>query len=190
MAEADDVFNSREEAERLARIFEQRYMAILRFTNAAVRRAFGLQRFRLHDTETNRYLVDAARRVVGITETTRLEIVEQLRVGQAMGFSNWQIAHGVPEADYPGIDGIYFNKWRGRADMIARTELQHAQNEASLNRYQATGMVDRVQIVDGDDWDVPCATRNGTIVPISAHPTLNHPHCTLGLVPVLTEGVA
>ena len=73
--------------------------------------------------------------------------------------------------------------------MIARTELQHAQNEAALNRYAATGLVDMVKIIDGDQWDLPCANRNGTTVPITDHPELNHPNCTLVVVPVLREGV-
>ena len=50
-------------------------------------------------------------------------------------------------------------------------------------------MVDMVQIIDGDDWDDACASRNGRIVPVSERPQLNHPNCTLVLVPVLREGV-
>ena len=189
MPNVDDVFDSSDEARRLARIFEQRYMAILKAINLAVGKAFGIDNFRLTDSDTNRILVDAARRVVRITEFTRQEIVEQLRIGQELGLSTWEIAHGVTDIGYRGIDGLYMETWKGRSDMIARTELQHAQNQATLNRYGATGMVAAVQIVDGED-DAPCAARNGKIVPLSERPTLNHPNCTLGLVPVLREGIA
>lgn len=191
MPDVDDVYDSAAEQERLAAILEQRYLAMLNAVHAAMIRLFGLDpdRYRVHDAAVNAILVDAAQRVVRIDETTRQAIAEQLRVGQALGFSTYEIAHGKPEVGYRGIDGLYSETWKGRADMIARTELQHAQNEATLNRYAATGMVDMVQIIDGDDWDEPCRARNGRIVPISERPQLNHPNCTLSLVPVLREGI-
>jgi hypothetical protein len=192
VAEIDDVYDGDAERERLAAILEQRYLAVLNAVHAAMIRLFGLDptRFTVTDAAVNLLLVDAAQRVVRIDETTRQAIAEQLRVGQALGLSNYEIAHGNPEIGYHGIDGLYEETWAGRAEMIARTELQHAQNEAALNRYGATGMVDMVRIIDGDDWDSPCAARNGTVVPISERPTLNHPNCTLVVVPVLREGVA
>jgi cell division ATPase FtsA len=191
MTELDDIYNSREEQERLAAIMEPRYRRMLRAVHEAIRVAFGLtaDQFKLTDSDVNLILVGAARRVVGIDETTRMAIAEQLRVGQALGLSTYEIAHGNPKIGYRGIEGLYRETFRGRSDTIARTELQHAQNESSLNRYRATGMVDAVEIVDGDDWDEPCRTRNGRIVPVSDRPQLNHPNCTLVLIPVLREGV-
>lgn len=190
MAEIDDVYNAEEEQRRLAAILEQRYVAMLNAVHAAMIRLFGLdpERYRVTDAAVNQILVDAAQRVVRIDETTRQAIAEQLRVGQALGFSTYEIAHGKPEVGYRGIDGLYDETWQGRADMIARTELQHAQNEATLNRYAATGMVDQVEIVDGD-YDAACAARNGRVVSISERPQLLHPNCTMSLVPVLREGI-
>jgi hypothetical protein len=189
VAEVGDIYDSPEEMKQLAAIFERRYQVMLRLINVAVGRAFGIQNFRITDSEVNRILVDAGHRIVRIDEYTRMLIAEQLRLGQELGFSNWQIAHGVPEVGYHGVDGLYKETWRGRAEMIARTELQHAQNEATLNRYRATGLVDEVTIIDGDD-DEPCRSRNGTVVPITDHPQLAHPNCTLGLIPVVREGAA
>ena len=191
MPEVDDVYNSREEQERLAAILEQRYLRMLDAVHQAMIRVFGLDplRYIVTDAAVNQILVDAAQRVVRIDETTRQAIAEQLRVGQALGLSTHEIAYGNPEIGYHGIDGLYEETWKGRAEMIARTELQHAQNEASMNRYQATGMVDYVRIIDGDQWDQPCAERNGRVVPLSERPQLNHPHCTMVLVPVLREGI-
>lgn len=190
MAEVDDVYDRRDEMERLGVILEQRYLRMLQAVHETMIRVFGLDpnRYTITDADVNRILVDAARQVVRIDETTRQAIAEQLRVGQALGLSNWEIAHGNADIGYPGIEGLYGETWSKRAEMIARTELQHAQNEAALNRYAATGMVDYVRIIDGDEWDLPCADRNGTIVPISERPQLNHPHCTLTLVPVIREG--
>lgn len=191
MPEVDDVYNSRDEQRRLAEILERRYLAMLAAVHEALIRLYGLDatRFVISDSAVNLLLVDAARRVVGIDETTRQDIAEQLRVGQAAGFSNYELAHGRADVGYRGIEGLYTETYRNRSETIARTELQHAQNEAALNRYAATGMVDMVQIIDGDEWDLPCARRNGTIVPISDHPQLNHPNCTLVVVPVLREGI-
>lgn len=191
MALLDDIYNSDEEQERLAQILEMRYRAMLRAVHIAIRRVFGLRidQFRLTDSAVNALLVEAAHQVVRIDEATRQAIAEQLRVGQELGLSTWEIANGKPEVGYRGIEGLYKETWAGRANTIARTELQHAQNEAALNRYAATGLVDQVQIVDGDD-DPPCRDRNGKIVPISERPGLKHPNCTLGLIPVLRDGVA
>jgi len=186
----DDVYDGDAERERLGAILEQRYLQMLNAVHAALVAQFGLDpdRFRLTDSAVNQILVEAAHQVVRIDETTRQAIAEQLRVGQALGLSTWEIAHGNPEIGYRGIEGLYSETWKGRADTIARTELQHAQNEASLNRYAATGMVDMVEIVDGD-YDAPCQERNGRIVPISERPQLLHPNCTLALIPVLREGI-
>lgn len=190
MPDIDDVYDGDAERERLSDILEQRYLQMLRAVHATMIELFGLdaERFRLTDSAVNQILVEAAHQVVRIDETTRQLIAEQLRVGQALGLSTWEIAHGRPDIGYRGIEGLYSETWKGRADTIARTELQHAQNEASINRYAATGMVDHVEIVDGD-YDAACAERNGRIVPISERPQLLHPNCTLALIPVLREGI-
>lgn len=192
MPDVDDVYNSDDERKRLADILEQRYVAMLNAVHQAMIRLYHLDptRYIVSDAAVNQLLVDAARRVVRIDETTRQAIADQLRVGQELGLTTHEIANGNPDIGYHGIEGLYTETWAGRAETIARTELQHAQNEASLNRYAATGMVDMVQIIDGDDWDLPCEARNGRIVPISERPQLNHPNCTLVLVPVLREGIA
>jgi len=188
----DDVYNSPEEQARLFAILEQRYLQMLAAVQAALIRLFpGLsdELFRVRDQDVNALLREAAQRVVRIDETTRQNIAEQLRVGQALGFSNSEIANGRPDVGYGGIDGLYAETWKGRAEMIARTELQHAQNESALNRYARSGIVDHVRIIDGDEWDLGCANRNGTTVPITDHPQLLHPNCTMVLVPVVREGV-
>ena len=191
MPEGDELYDSDEERERLARILEDRYLAMLEAVNTALVRLYGLDadRFVVTDAAANQVLVEAARQVVRIDETTRQAIVEQLRVGQALGLSTWEIANGRADIGYRGIEGLYTETWKGRAETIARTELQHANAVSALNRYQASGMVDMVQIIDGDEWDAECAARNGRIVPLSERPPLLHPNCTMTLVPVLREGI-
>ena len=192
MPDVDDVYNSDREQARLYAILEQRYLQMLTAVQAALIRLFpGIsdEHFRVRDQDVNALLRTAAQRVVRIDETTRQNIAEQLRVGQALGLSTYEIAHGRADIGYHGIDGLYAETWKGRADMIARTELQHAQNESALNRYAATGLFDHVRIIDGCDWDEACCARNNTVVPITDRPQLNHPNCTLVVVPIVREGV-
>jgi hypothetical protein len=191
MVDIADVYAGEEERKLLGEILERRYLGMLTVVHATLLRLFGFdaENFRLPDSATNAMLVEAAHRVVRIDEVTRMAIAEQLRVGQALGLSTHEIAYGVPRIGYHGVDGLYRETWKGRPELIARTELQNAQNEASLNRYAGTGMVDKVKIVDGDDWDDPCRQRNGKTVAISDHPRLNHPRCTLNVIPVLRDGI-
>ena len=192
MAELGDIYDSEAEMRRLYDILAPRYVAMLLAVHNSLQRQLpnvNILRYRVTDADVAQLLTEAAQQVVRIDETTRQAIRDQLVVGQANGFSNWEIANGVAKAGYSGIQGVYMETWKGRPEMIARTELQHAQNEASLNRYQAAN-VERVRIVDGDEWDRPCADRDGTIVPITDRPQLNHPNCTMILVPIVSEEVA
>ena len=191
MADLDDIYDSETEMRQLFDILGPRYVAMLVAVHNSLQRLLpnvNILRYRVSDADVAYMLTQAAQQVTQIDETTRQAIREQLVVGAANGLSTYEIANGVPDAGYRGIQGLYMDTWPGRPAMIARTELQHAQNEASLNRYQRSG-VEMVQIIDGDDWDLPCANRNGTIVPITERPQLNHPNCTMVVVPVLQEGI-
>jgi len=176
---------------RLYDILAPRYVAMLMAVHNTLQSQLpnrNILQFRVTNADVALLLTQAAQQVVGINETTREAIRDQLVVGEANGLSTWEIANGRADLDYRGIQGVFGTTWAGRPELIARTELQHAQNEAALNRYQAA-KVEYVRIVDGDEWDLPCANRNGTIVPITARPQLNHPRCTLMLEPVLSEEI-
>jgi hypothetical protein len=195
-AEADDVFDAAAEAELLERILAAYYSAVLAAVHQVVQASFvdvpgfDPERFVLEDSATVRLLGQAGTQIVRITETTRQAIASQLQVGAQRGYNTWQIAHGVPSEDYGGINGLFRETWAGRAEMVARTELQNAQRLAAIDRYNATGLVDEVELIDGDDWDLICADRNGKVVPLSQAPSLAHPRCTLVLVPVVRQGIA
>lgn len=185
----DAIWPSDEERARLEAILQPYYVATLHAVNTVVAgllsQVIDPASMIVDDAATNRILAEAASRVVRIDEATRVAIAQQLQIGQLRGYSTWQIAHGVPDDGYRGIDGLFQETWAGRADTIARTELQHAQLVASRDRYLASGVVDRVRIIDGDEWDTTCSSRNGQVVPIEQAPTLAHPNCTLVLIPVL-----
>lgn len=185
----DEVWNSDDEQRRLRELMEVWYTRILTAVHHLVATALPLPNrdtFRLDDPATRRVLQQAAHRVVRIDETTRQAISNMLQIGQERGYSAWQIAHGVIDEDYAGIDGLFKERWAGRADTVARTELQEAQRLSAIDRYHATGLVDRVKIIDGD-YDEACARRNGKVVPIEQAPELLHPNCTLVLTPVLRD---
>jgi hypothetical protein len=122
-----------------------------------------------------------------IDQATQEAIAALLQVGQARGYAAHQIAYGVPEDDFPGIEGLFDQTWPHRAETIAFNELANAQHVSSLNRFAATGMVGGVQLVENTDTDEPCASRNGQIVPLSSNPERLHVNCRLGLVPVLAD---
>lgn len=183
----DAAYDSDDEQRRLLVIVEAAYTRILTAVHHLVATALPLPNrdtFRVDDPATRRMLQNAANRVVGIDETTRQAIAEMIQRGQEQGLSTWEIAHG--SGDFAGIDGLFKETWAGRADTVARTELQEAQRLSALDRYHASGMVDRVKIIDGD-YDEVCKARNGKIVPIEQAPELAHPNCKLVLIPILRE---
>lgn len=186
--DVEDVYDSQEEQERLAAILEPRYLRTLTAVHELVASSFlevSPEDFRLDDEATRVILDEAAERVVLIDRSTREALREQLKVGQERGYSNHQLAYGVPEDGYHGIEGLFRVTWKSRAETVARTELAQAQNVASLNRYAATGLVEEVEIVEHRDTDEPCASRNGKRVPLGDQPGLLHPNCRVGLIPVV-----
>jgi hypothetical protein len=180
LPKADDLFPEEEDA-ALQAVIERAYRRILIEMHHLVADALPIDpaRFRLDDAATRAILEHAATRVVGISETTRQAIAEQLVAGQAAGLSTTEIM--------ANIEHLFSVTWARRAETVARTEIAEAQRVSAIDRYTASGLVDRVTIRDGED-DEPCAGRNGTTVPIGRAPELAHPNCTLILIPVLREG--
>lgn len=182
MPDPSDLINEDEER-RLAMILEALYAKVLRDMHVIVTDSLDLDpmSFRLPDAEARDWAArHAAARVTMISETTRAALRDVIANGIEEGKSTYEIMQD--------IESLYLNTWPNRPEVIARTEVGQAQREAAINRYAATGLVDRVTIRDGDD-DEPCASRNGTTVPLGAAPQLAHPQCTLILIPVLREGV-
>jgi hypothetical protein len=189
----DDLYDGDTARAELTVLFTARYAAMLRAVHEVVKSAFPeVEDFRLDDPATRRILHEAAARVVRIDETTRQAIAQVLQQGQERGYSTQQIAAGVPADGYAGIDGLFTRTWGGRAETIARTELQQAQLSSAYDRYHATGLVDEVELRDGGllDSDGFCAARNGTRAPLTHRVELAHPRCTLVIVPVVAERLA
>jgi hypothetical protein len=186
----EDVYDPEEEQGRLARILFPRYVRMLEAIHQLVASVFpwlSPDEFRVDDPATRKQLALAAEQVVGIDATTRGALRDVLREGQRRGYSAFQLAEGVPAEGFGGIKGLYLETWKGRAELIARTEMATAQNAAALDRYGATGLIERVQLVEHEDTDEPCAARNGKVVPLSEKPGLLHPNCRMGLIPLVDE---
>jgi hypothetical protein len=182
------LYDPDEEQARLLLLFDDRYLGMLQAVHEATAEALDLEDFRLDDSAARRILLEAASRVVRIDETTRKAIAERLQQGQMLGLSNWELANGAPDKGYAGIEGLFRETWKGRAETVARTELAHAQLRSAVDRYQASGLVQEVQLIDGD-YDETCQGRNGKRVALSQVPGLAHPNCTLIVVPLLRDEV-
>ena len=185
-----DLYDPEEEQGLLARVLFPRYLRMLEAVQQLLASVFPQltpDEFRLDDVATRKQLALAAEQVVQIDQSTRAQLRDVLREGQKRGYSDLQIADGVPAEGFGGISGLYLNTWKGRPETIARTELATAQVAASLDRYAATGLVTHVRLHENEDTDEPCASRNGTVVPISEKPGLLHPNCRLGLEPLVDE---
>lgn len=184
-ARADDLVPDDEET-RLQFIMDAVYRRVLLELHFLVQDSLPVDpaTFRLADEATTALLEHAATRVVGITETTRQAIAAKLAAGQAAGLTTQEIADSIAH--------LFDITWKNRPEMIASTEIGEAQRLAAIDRYTATGLVDRVKISDatrGTDHTATCLARAGTTVPLDQAPQLDHPRCSLVLIPVLREGV-
>lgn len=182
---ADDLVPDEEEV-RLAFIMEAVYRRVLLELHFLVQDNLPVNPvdFRLRDEDTEALLQEAARRVVMITDTTRQAIARKLADGVRDGLTTQEIADSIAH--------LFDITWKNRPFTIASTEIAEAQRLAAINRYQASGVVDRVRISDatrGKDHTDTCLARAGTTVPLDEAPPLDHPNCSLVLIPILREGV-
>jgi portal protein len=122
-------------------------------------------------------------RITGINDTTRDDILRVVRdtVAEAVeaGMSPKELAVLLGTR----VSGL--TTWNAeRAELISRTELMNAYNDAALHSYREFE-VKEVEALDGDYDDV-CAARNGKVFPIDeAFGISDHPNGTLDWVPVV-----
>lgn len=173
---ADDLVPEDEET-RLQFLLDAVYRRVLVEVHYLVRDSLPVDpaTFRLRDEDTEAILREAATRVVGITETTRRAIADVLAQGQREGWTTQEIADGIAH--------LFDVTWKSRPFTVASTEIAEAQRLAAINRYTASGLVDRVKISDatrGKDHTDTCLARAGTTVPLDEAPPLDHPNCLIG----------
>lgn len=181
MADLAAAYDAEGEQGLLAAVLFPRYQRMLTVMHRLVESAYpelNQAGYVLDDAAVRRQLALAAERVVLIDGATQRALQETLDGAETQGTGLVAAA----AAFYAGA--------AARAKVIARTELAEAQRAAALDRYRATGLVSRVQIVERRDTDEPCAARNGQVVPVHANPQLLHPSCMMRLVPVVDEVAA
>jgi hypothetical protein len=143
-----------------------------------------------NDARILNYLVQAGDRIVGINDVTRDDVALALALGGERGYNQEQIAYGVPEDNFMGIQDIVDQTYRGRADAIVRTELAFASARASLDQYTEAA-VTLVDVLDGpgcgwtehDDPDIADGSTR-TMAEAMAYP-IAHPNCIRVFLPVL-----
>ncbi len=171
-----------DEDARLRFILDATYRRVLLEMHHLVADALELDpaSFRLDDTATTAILEHAAQRVTGINATTRAALQDLLAAANRDGLSTAEII--------AQIDHLYLTTWKSRSEMIATTEIGEAQRVSAIDRYKASGLVDRVKISDatrGGDHTATCLARAGTTVSLDEAPPLDHPNCSLVLLPIL-----
>lgn len=165
------VYEPEAEQTALAALLFPRYERMLTVIHRLVESAFPELHqagYVLDGAATRRMLALAAERVVQIDGATQRMVARASEHGPA------------------AVAALYSpERIASRARTIARTELAEAQRAAALDRYRATGLVSRVQIVETGDTDEPCAARHMATVPVHSDPQLLHPQCLMRLVPVV-----
>jgi HK97 family phage portal protein len=139
--------------------------------------------FELTDPAVNRVLQFSGKRIKDINDTTRSELQDVLRYGEAHGWSIDDFVRGDPDKNIPGIMDLVEETYVGRSETIARTELGFAQNIATTGRYAEAGVKDVLVLDNGlDDDDQPCQDADGQIwtVEQAEENPLEHPKCTRG----------
>ena len=143
--------------------------------------------FNLSNPRLEAFQGKLAQAVTGINDTTMTDLDEQINEGLRRGYSIPQIAGGVEDEDYAGIDGVFSQAKGYRAELIARTESMNAYNGAAVVAYQESGMVDQCELLDGED-DEACAARNGKVVDLAevdGYLAQEHPNGSLCAVPIV-----
>lgn len=142
----------------------------------------------MHDPRVAEILKQAGTRIAGMEQTTLEAVRATLAEGVLRGYSARQIAYGVPEDGFLGLNSTVSETYKGRAELIARTEIVHARQLVALERYAEAGY-NMIYVTDGfscgwtthNDPD----TANGsvrTVTECSGWP-LAHPSCQRVFLP-------
>ena len=136
-----------------------------------------LEELEIPEKKETRYFDNAAKRIAGISETTRQSIRDKLEAGERNGLSQKEIAASVK--------GLFEETYKSRVETIVATEIRTATLEAQGVVWHEAG-IRWVKLTDGTD-DPCCSERNDTIVPTTDIPGLCHPRCTLRAHPMIGE---
>lgn len=166
---SEDLFDELRATRELREVLDPIYLSLLDENTSLIAPQLGGD-FALDDPATREYLQKAGIKIPDISQTTRDALRSALIDGHELGESVDELANRIktlPEFD------------ESRATTIARTELGHASNSSALSIYRESGLVDSIQVHDGDS-DAECAEADGKILSLQeagSYPTLAHPNC-------------
>jgi hypothetical protein len=137
------------------------------------------------------FLDELGTRIVGISDTTRQDVVRVITDGQADGLNLQQISDN--------ITGLFEETYKGRAMTVARTETMASYGKAQIAAWSQSGVVDQVEIVDNPDHTDPyegaadgltCAERHGLQVSLDKaefHLLSDHPNGSATLIGLISK---
>jgi HK97 family phage portal protein len=136
-----------------------------------------------------RYQYLPGRRMADVDDTTIDTINDLITEGLRRGYSPLQMATGVPEENFDGIDDFIDGEYR--SEMIARTEAMFAYDWATTNAFVDSGL-QQVEALDNGS-DPECEARNGEIYDLdpiqgravdgNGDAVVDHPNGTLVWLP-------
>lgn len=176
------IYDSAAEVNALTMLYVKRYGGMLRAVHGLLTRATNRNEEPPDDVALRHIVLEARARAVKADATTQFAIAAMIADGQRRGLSASEIAYGAK--DYPGIQGLFEQTWAGRAETIAKTELQHAALVSAVDRFRAAKGIVRAMVAKDGDHDAACQARNGREYALNNPPQLLHPRCTLVVSPV------
>jgi hypothetical protein len=169
---------------RLVLVFEQHYKRVAEATSDVLRRSAVAPTMR---DELEKAIIEAGGKrtglldIAGDVKESLFQVIEEARLkGMNPRETANLIREFVPRGRFIHAGSRY------RAQLIARTEVLHAQRMATLETYRSSPNVNQVIMFDGES-DEQCASRNGMIVSFDeAEAEMNdtHPNCVLAFGPV------
>ena len=143
-------------------------------------------------------LQSADRTVTEMWNETERAINKATEIAVERGYSVDQLARGVPDDNFPGVNSLARETYANRATTIARTEVMRAQNATTLGYYQSQE-IEYVQAYDpdGDPADNyvgtdgrTCSQRHEQVYPVKeARDVISHPNCRLSWSPLSRQAL-
>ena len=184
----DDDVDWEAEKARLRKVLERWAIAMGEAAYAALGDQLGLElSFDLAADSTKRVRHLIGVNVTSITDTTRELLRNRVEDAIARGLSIDELVRGTATVD--GLRDLFGS----RAQTIALTETATAYNETSLAGYADSGLIDRVEVFDGeecgwtehDDPDLADGSSR-TLEEAEAYP-IAHPNCQRAFGPVIAR---
>lgn len=187
-----DLIDWEEEENLLRSLMDKFYATAGELAAADASATLGVQiDWALSNPNIQRTMGMLSKRIVGINETTRLDVSKVIADS---------LTEGVTLDELAGrLDGMFAETYKGRAMTVARTESMYSYSMSSLRSYEESGVIESVEFADNPDHDTDpmpptdttCADRNGHETELgkaSDYVDSAHPNCILAVLPIVKLG--